>query len=185
MLRSRTHGFAFFFAFILGWNTLGFTGAAEATSFTLPTITGPGTYDFGNSKDLGPFTDHVYFTIAPGVSLIFSAEALHSTWRHGGIYDLDGTLTDASGIIEQADSVLTNFHPYPDVLVTWRSKVLGPGNYHLDIFGNSQSDVGPVPNDYAGKIQFAATPLPGALLLMLTALGGMGLLGRFRSRTSA
>jgi hypothetical protein len=180
MLRSRALGFAFSVAFILG-----FAEAAQATSFTLGTIAGPGTYNFGNSKDLGPFTDRVYFTIAPGVSLIFSGEALHSTWRHGGIYDLDGTLTEASGIIAEADAVFTNFHPYPDVLVTWQSIVLGPGNYHLDIFGNSESDVGPDPNDYSGQIQFAATPLPASLLLMLTALGGMGVLGPFRIRKSA
>jgi len=184
MPRSRRLGFASLVAFILGFAALGFTGAAQATSFTLGPISGPGTYAFGNNKDLGPFTDKVFFTIVPGVSLIFSAEAVQSTWRHGGIYDMDGTLLDASGVIEDADAVLENFHPYPDRRVTWHSMVLGPGTYHLDIFGDSQSDVG-VWNDYSGAVQFAATPLPGSLFLMLTALGGFGLLARFRVRTPA
>ena len=179
MQRCRRLRFASLVAFILGFAALGFTGAAQATSFTLGTISGPGTYTFGNNKDLGPFTDKVFFTIAPSVSLIFSAEAVQNTWRHGGIYDMDGTLLDASGIIEEADAVLENFHPYPDRRVSWQSMVLGPGTYHLDIFGTSQSDVG-VWNDYSGTVQFAATPLPGSWLLMLTALGGFGLLGRFR-----
>lgn len=162
----------------------GFAGAAQATSFSLGNISGPGSYSFGNNKDLGPFTDNVHFIIDPGVSLIFSAVATNHTWRHGGIYDMDGTLSDASGVILDGDSALVNPpYPYPDSVVTLQSFVLGPGHYYLSIFGTSESDVG-VWNDYFGTIQFAQTPLPASLLLMLTALGGFAVLALRRRETA-
>lgn len=172
MLRHIKIASAFLLALVFG-----FAGAAQATSFSLGHITGPGDFSFGNSKDLGPFTDKVHFTIDPGVTLIFSATAVNHTWRHGGIFDMDGTLSDASGVIQDADANLVNPpFPYPDRLVTFQDIVLGPGHYFLSIFGTSESDVG-VWNDYSGTIQFSATPLPASLLLMLTALGAIGGLG--------
>lgn len=164
---------------------IGFSASAQATSFSLGNISGPGTFSFGNDKDLGPFTDKVHFIIDPGVSLIFSADATNHTWRHGGIYNMDGTLSDASGVILDADADLVNPpFPYPDRVVTLQSILLGPGHYFLSIFGTSESEVG-VWNAYSGTIQFAATPLPASLLLMLTALGGLGVLGWRRSEKAA
>jgi hypothetical protein len=164
---------------------IGFSGGAQATSFSLGNISGPGTFSFGNNKDLGPFTDKVHFIIDPGVSLILSADATNHTWRHGGIYDMDGTLSDASGVILNADADLVNPpYPYPDRVVILQSILLGPGHYYLSIFGTSESEVG-VWNDYSGTIQFAATPLPASLLFMLTALGAFGLLGWRRIGKSA
>ena len=172
------------FAFLLAL-LFGLAGGAHATSFSLGNISGPGTFSFGNSKDLGPFTDNVHFIIDPGVSLIFSATATNHTWRHGGIYDMDGTLSDASGIILDGDSALVNPpFPYPDSVVTLQSIVLGPGHYYLSIFGTSESDVG-VWNDYSGTIQFAQTPLPASLLFMLTALGAFGFLRMRKAACSA
>src|SRR3954470_20518584 len=109
---------------------VGFSGGAQATSFSLGNISGPGTFSFGNDKDLGPFTDKVHFVIDPGVTLTFSADATNHTWRHGGIYDMDGTLSDDSGVILNADADLVNPpDPYPDRVVTFQSLVLGPGHY--------------------------------------------------------
>jgi hypothetical protein len=185
MLRHSRIGFALLGAFAIGALVLGFAGGAKATSFNLGNISGPGSFSFGNSKDLGPFTDKVHFTIDPGVSLIFSADAVNHTWRHGGIYNMDGTLSDASGVILNGDGALVNPpFPYPDAIVSFQNIVLGPGHYFLSIFGNSESDVG-VWNDYTGNIQFAATPLPAALLMMLTALGSFGFLGWRRKGKAA
>jgi hypothetical protein len=164
---------------------IGFAGGAQATSFNLGNISGAGSFSFGNSKDLGPFTDKIHFTIDPGVSLIFSADAVNHTWRHGGIYNMDGTLSDASGVILNGDAALVNPpYPYPDAVVSFQNIVLGPGHYFLSIFGDSESDVG-VWNDYGGTIQFTATPIPAALLMMLTALGGLGLFGWRRNGKAA
>ena len=98
---------------------------------------------------------------------------------------MDGTLNDASGILLNGDAATVNPpFPYPNRTVTLQSIVLGPGSYYLSIFGTSESDVG-VWNDYAGTIQFTATPLPTSLLMMLTALGGFGLLGWRRNNKAA
>ena len=181
MTRHSKIGLAFLVALIVG-----FAGAAQATSFSLGNISGPGTFSFGNTKDPGPFTDKVHFVINPGVSLIFSAEATNGFWRHGSIFDMDGTLSDASGIILNGDAV-TNYpisSPYPERVVSFANTVLGPGHYYISIFGTAFSDVGGI-NSYTGNIQFAQTPLPASLLMMLTALGGFGLLGWRRIGKSA
>jgi hypothetical protein len=163
----------------------GLAGSAQATSFSLGNISGPGVFSTGNSKDYGPFTDKVHFTIDPGVTLIFKATAIAYGWRHGGIPDFDGTLSDASGIIQNGDASAVYFpNPYPNYMVTFPDIVLGPGHYFVSLFGNSWLDVNSH-NDYTIKVTFASTPLPASLLLMLTALGGFGLLGWRRFGKSA
>ena len=157
---------------------IGFSGGAQATSFSLGHITGPGTFSFGNDKDPGPFEDRVHFIIDPGVSFIVKVDAKNAFWRHGGIDDMDGTLNDASGVILNGDA-LTTFplsSPYPIRVITFADIVLGPGHYFISIFGTPFSDVGGR-NTYSGTVAFAATPLPASLLLMLTALGAFGALG--------
>jgi len=181
MLRSRIFGSALFFAIVLG-----FSGAAQATSFSLGPISGPGSFSIGNTKDPGPFEDRVHFTIDPGVTLLVNAKAFNQSGRHDGIYDLDGTLNDSSSVLLEGDSQTLpglGGQPYPYQLVTFASIVLGPGSYYFSIFGTEDSDVG-ISSDWAGTVTFSQTPLPPALILMLTALGGMGLFGRSRSRKS-
>jgi hypothetical protein len=179
MRHSKT-GLALLLALVFG-----LAGSAQATSFTLGNISGRGSYTIYDSKDPGQFTDKIHFTIDPGVSLIFKASVINYTWRHGGIYDMDGTLSDASGVIRNADAeTIYSSAPYPNRLVTFPATTLGPGHYFMSIFGNSFSDV-LASNTYLAHIQFAATPLPASLLLMLTALGTIGGLGWHRLRKSA
>jgi hypothetical protein len=165
---------------------IGYSGGAQATSFNLGSISGPGVFSVGYTKDPGPFTDLYFFTIDPGVSLDFSAFVFNAFGRHSAIGDMDGTLSDASGVILDADAIDNGdpMFPAPHRELTFPQTLLGPGNYKMAIFGTVFSDVG-ISADYSGTVTFAATPLPGALLLMLTALGGVGLLGRLRRRTSA
>jgi hypothetical protein len=186
MQRSRAFGAAFLFSLVLAFATFGFAGVGQATSFSLGHITGPGSFFVGNNKDPGPFEDRVHFIIDPGVHLIFSAEIRSDFWRHGGIDPFNGNLSDLSVIIENADSVTIDdavHSPYPYTLVTFGRIVLGPGHYVISMFGTAFSDVG-AHNSWGGTVVFSQTPLPGAFLLMLTALGGMGVLGRFRGRKS-
>jgi hypothetical protein len=171
-------GLALFLALIVG-----LAGSAKATSLSLGHISGPGVFSTGNNKDIGPFTDRIYFLIEPGISLIFSATVLHHTWRHGGIYDMDGTLNDASGVILNGDATTIFTSPYPDRLVTFPEIVLGPGRYFVSIFGHSSMEVHSF-NDYSIKATFAATPLPASLVFMLTALGAFGGLGLRRMQRS-
>jgi hypothetical protein len=181
MQRSRPLGFAFFIAFILG-----FTGAAQATSFSLGHITGPGIFSVGNYKGPGPFEDRVHFIIDPGIHLVFSADIRSDFWRHGVIDPLNGNLTYHSAVLENADSVTIDdpaHSPYPYTLVTFGKLVLGPGHYVISMFGTAFSDVG-ASNSWGGTVTFSQTPLPPAFVLMLTALGAVGLFGRFRSRVS-
>ena len=181
MTRHHKFGLALLLALIFG-----FAGGAQATSFSLGSISGPGTYSFGNTKDPGPFTDRIHFTIDPGVTLTVSVDASNPFWRHGGIDDMDGTLNDASGVILDGDA-LTTFpisSPYPIREIHFVDIVLGPGSYFVEIFGNAFSDVGGV-NTYSGTISFTQTPLPASLLMMLTALGGFGLLGWRRHKRAA
>jgi hypothetical protein len=181
MLRSRSFGFAFLIAFILG-----FSGAAQATSFTLGPVSGPTIFDIGNSKGEGPFTDLYFFSIDPGVALDVSAFVTTGFSRISFIADLDGTLSGASGVIVDGDTS-TVFSPEgrPKRDVNFATTLLGPGNYVLSLFGTATAAFPGPTSPYSGQIQFAATPLPGALLLMLTALGGIGILGRLRGRKSA
>ena len=182
MLRHSRFGLVLLGALAMAL-VLGFAGGAKATSFNLGNISGPGSFSFGNNKDLGPFTDKIHFTINAGVTLTFSATAVNHTWRHGGIYNMDGTLSDASGVILNGDAALVNPpFPYPDAVVSFQNIVLGPGHYFLSIFGTSESGVG-VWNPYSGTIQF--TPLPASLLMMLTALGAFGFLGWRRNGKAA
>ena len=164
----------------------GFAGGAGATSFNLGNISGPGDFTISNNKAYGPFTDKIHFTIDPGVSLIVNIGVVNDFWRHGGIDDLDGTLSDDSGVILDGDgqTVFPITSPYPSRLVTFAQTVLGPGHYYISLFGNSWLDVNSI-NQYSAHIQFAATPLPASLLLMLTALGGVGVLGWRRNRNAA
>jgi hypothetical protein len=167
MQRSRTLGFAFFIAFILGSS-----GAAQATSFSLGHVTGPGTFSVGNNKAPGPFEDRVHFIIEPGVHLIFSADIRSDFWRHGGIDPLNGNLTYHSAVLENADSVTLDdlsHSPYPYTLVTFGKIVLGPGHYVISMFGTAFSDVG-AQNSWGGTVTFSQTPLPTSLIFMLTAL---------------
>jgi len=181
MLRHNRIALALLLALVFGW-----AGGAQATSFNLGQITGPSAFGTGNNKAAGPFTDKIHFTIAAGVSLVFKADVVSNFWRHGAIDDLDGTLSDASGVILDADAltVYPITSPYPTRLVTFAETVLGPGHYYISLFGNSWLDVNSI-NDYTASIQFAQTPLPGALLFMLTALGGFGLFGWRRSGKTA
>ncbi len=181
MLRHHRFALALLLALVFGC-----AGGAQATSFNLGQVTGPGSFTTGNDKAAGPFTDTSHVTIAAGVSLIFKADIVNRVWRHGAIDDLDGTLSDASGVISDGDAttVYPSSYPYPSRLVTFTGTVLGPGHYYISLFGNSWLDVNSV-NSYTANIQFAQTPLPGALLFMLTALAGFGLLGRRRSGRSA
>lgn len=78
---------------------VGFSSGAQATSFNLGNISGPGVFSVGNSKAPGPFTDLIFFTIDPGVTLNFGAFVFNAFGRHGAIGDMDGTLSDASGVI--------------------------------------------------------------------------------------
>src|SRR4051812_3194813 len=138
MTRGSKIGFALLVAFLAG-----FSGTAQATSFNLGNVSGPSVLSVGNGKDVGPFTDNYYFTINPGLSLVFSALVTDETWRHGGIYDMDGTLSDSSGIVQNGDATTSDFPPpYPVRSVNFMTTLLGPGVYKLSIFGNSESDVG-------------------------------------------
>ena len=179
MLRHSKLAFALLLALVFC------AGGAQATSFNLGNISGPGTFTTGNSKAFGPFTDKIHFTIDPGVTLILKASAINPSWRHGGITDFDGTLSDSSGIILNGVAS-TDFStpPYPDYLVSFANIVLGPGHYYISLFGNSWLDVNSV-NSYTAKLQFAQTPLPGALLFMLTALGAFGVIGRRKTAKTA
>jgi hypothetical protein len=176
MPRGRTLGFAFFVAFVLGLAAL--TGAAQATSFSLGHITGPRTFSVGNNKAPGPFEDRVHFIIDPGVHLVFRADIRSDFWRHGGIDPLNGKLTYHSAVLENADSVTLDdpsHSPYPYTLITFGKIVLGPGHYVMSMFGTAFSDVGAY-NSWGGTVTFSQTPLPPALVLMLTALGAFGLI---------
>jgi hypothetical protein len=166
----------------------GFAGTAQATSFSLGHITGPGAYAIQNNKSPGAFEDRIHFVIDPGIHLVFSAKVHNQSDRHDAIHDLDGALTYHSAIIEDADArevgSPTGF-PYPYYLVTFEKIVLGPGHYVITMFGHTTSDIVGKTSQWAGTVTFSQTPLPGALLLMLTALGAFGLIGRFRRGMSA
>jgi len=163
---------------------VGFAGMAQATSFSLGNVSGPSVFNVENIKDTGPFLDKIHFIIDPGVTLVFSALVGNYATRHDGIYDLEGTLSDASGVILNGDAVVINPLPYPDREITFPATLLGPGHYYLSLFGHAYTDVARG-SPYYATIQFAATPLPASLLMMLTALGGFGLLGWRRSGRAA
>jgi hypothetical protein len=113
---------------LLAASMLGFTGTAEATSFDLGSVSGPKQLSGMNNKLPGPFTDHFYFTIDPGVTLIFRAWFNAYSFRHWDIADMDGTLSDASGVILNGDAETRyDSGPYPRRLVTYNAHTLGPG----------------------------------------------------------
>jgi hypothetical protein len=176
MTRHSKILFALLAAFVVG-----FSGGAHATSFNLGSVSGPTVLPVGYGKLPGPFTDHYFFSIDPGASLVFSALVTGDTWRHGYFSDFDGTLSDASGVILDGDSLYYHTqNPYPYFQVAFPNTLLGPGQYHLSIFGTAGSDVDSF-TSYSGQITLAATPLPPSMLLMLTALGGVGLFSWIRS----
>ena len=181
MTRHSKIGLALLVAFVAG-----FAGGAGATSFSLGNISGPGTFSFGNNKDPGPFVDKVHFIIDPGVMLDFTAFATTGFSNRSWILDMDGTLSDASGVILDADAV-TLFAPegFPKRDVNYPKTLLGPGHYFLSIFGTATHAFPGPSSPYSGSITFAATPLPASLLFMLTALGASGLLGWRRIGKSA
>jgi hypothetical protein len=172
----RPFGFAFVIALLIG-----LSGAAQATSFTLGNVSGPTALAIGNNKGPGPFTDLYFFSIDPGVLLDVSAFVTTGFSRISFILDLDGTLNGAAGVIVNGDAH-TVFAPegFPKRDVIFATTPLGPGNYVLKLFGTATAAFPGPTSSYSGNIQFAATPLPGALLLMLTALAGIGVLGRLR-----
>lgn len=178
-MRHGTIGLALLLAAVFG-----FAGAAQATSFNLGNISGPGQFAFGNNKFVRPFTDKVHFTINPGVTLTFSAFVSTGFARRSHILDMDGTLSDDSGVILDGDAFTVMPEGFPDRHVKFQNTVLGPGHYYLSIFGTATStNPGPMSRAYAGTITF--TPLPASLLFMLTALCGLGIFGRHRAKQTA
>ena len=158
-----------------------FAGGARATSFNLGPVSGPFLFTAMNGKLAGPFVDNFHFSLNPGVTLIFTADFSQSSLReHWDIPDLDGTLSDVSGVILNGDaSSIDEPYGYPTRLVTFRPLQLGPGHYVVSIFGHAISDVGAT-IVYAGTIRLAQTPIPASLLMLLTALGAFCWLGWLR-----
>jgi len=164
----------------------GMVGQAGARTIDLGAISGPITFSIHHDKLVKPFNDQYLFTVDPGTTLDFSAFVSTGYSNRFWILDMDGTLSDTSGVIVNGDAV-TNILPgagFPDRDVTFPSTLLGPGDYVLAIFGTpSRAFPGPT-SSYSGDIKFcsggvctspATTPLPASLPLMLAALAGLAL----------
>jgi len=163
----------------------GFAGSARSASFDLGHVSGPATLPVGNSGLSGPFQDDYHFTIDPGASLIFGAPVSTGFATHFGILDMDMELDNSPGTVVEGDA-FTVFIPggIPSREVTFPPRLLGPGDYVLSVFGTATGAFPGLTASYHGNIQLAATPLPGAFLLMLTALAGLGAAGRCRTPTA-
>ncbi|MDQ7246652.1 hypothetical protein [Dongia sedimenti] len=180
MTRFSKLGFALLMALVSG-----FSGGAQAATIALGSYSGPSVIGVSQYRD-SPFVDDYQFTIGPGVTLQFSAFFSTGFSNRFWILDMGGTLSDSGGVILNGISETVLLPPFPDRRVTFPVMTLGPGSYVLSILGTPTSAYSGITSFYSGSITLAAiTPLPGALLFLLTALGAFAWLGRLRQRLAA
>jgi hypothetical protein len=161
----------------------GATQSASASTFDLGTIS-PGTTSgfVANLGDPAPvsFEDTINFSL----SAVQNA--------------LIGTLTDISAVIVPTDSLnfsldlfsasdpttsLGNFTDGTGTVLAFSYLNLAAGDYFFRITGQIGDDV--FGNAYSYRFEVSEVPLPPALLLFATALGGMALVGYRRRRNGS
>jgi hypothetical protein len=176
--------------------SLSTTSAGTVGSGANTPLNVPGTYTYGNS--LGALTTPIY-TTGTGQSFEFyddyvfsitgsTANSLTSSINLGNylgldnfqvrLYSLAGNSslpvlgTPNSGTLIDAWSVPINYSPgMTGLIAVIPDTTLNPGSYVLEIRGNVSGTSG---GSYSGVLNLAPVPLPGALLLLLSGLGGVG-----------
>jgi hypothetical protein len=176
------------------------TASGTVGSGTNTALPVPGSHTYGNSH--GSLTTPVYTTVG-GQSYEFyddyvftiagaTANSLTSSINLGNflgldsfqvrLYELDGNTplprfgAVAGGTLIQAWSMPINYSPgMTGLMAVISEQVLGPGSYVLEVRGNVNGQFG---GSYSGVMNLAPVPLPAAAWLLLSALGGLGMMSR-------
>jgi hypothetical protein len=147
---------------------LGIVGAASATSVPLSETTPPP----------GP-------TINPGDTGVISSTSVSGFFSNNYYFDLTGTSNLSDSLTGPLpffffDSVLYNGPAYSNQVAigipNFSVASLAPGYYQLLVEGVPLTS----PDSYSGTLSFTPVPIPASYWLLLSALGGLGLLVRRR-----
>lgn len=149
---------------------------SHASNFWLATVTGPVTLEVQRSNLLGPFDDHLLFTVTAAHPLSFSAFISTGFSRRSTVPDMEGELRRSDGTLLEAGDAETNYMPegYPSRDITFARYNLLAGYYDLRIHGTGVSFFpdAPIWARYHGTLTFAPIPEPETWALMLVGLAG-------------
>ncbi|WP_374651105.1 hypothetical protein [Dongia sp.] len=153
--------------------SLGLVAPASASNFDLGTLSADGTSsgfvaNFGSG--IQTFSDTIYFSLA-GISTSLIGQITDLGSIFGQVVDSLNFNLDLFSTADTATS-LGNYTDPTGTGISFSYADLAAGDYFFRITGDSA----PTGNayNYAFKVNVTETPIPPALLLFGTALGGMG-----------
>jgi hypothetical protein len=127
--------------------------------------------NFGNTSTLKSFSDEYLFTLQTATNLTFSLIT-------GGTQILLNVVALSSDDGTTLESYTPSVTTIGSATIYSYAGLLVGKQYFLDLAGKYRG----LFNQYGGQIAVAATPIPPALLLFVTAIGGLGFLGYRRKR---
>jgi hypothetical protein len=139
--------------------------SAKAATISLGDITNSSDTQFGGKP--GPISDDITFSLTTLSNVSFTVSNLQVLPN----FDIAGFLATTSDFTLTAGPGSFTF-----------AGVLAAGNYLIHATGTG---IGLIGGLYQIDVTAAATPIPGALLLFVTAIGGMAGFAGFRRRGSA
>ncbi|RQP24209.1 hypothetical protein DZC73_12890 [Albitalea terrae] len=160
---------------------------AQASTFWLGDVSSPKTLSWSRSGLLGPFDDHLLFTVTSSQPLVFSGFVSTGISRRSFILDMEGDLLQSDGSVLEAGDAQTVFTPegWPSRDISFASFSLASGSYVLRIHGTETSafpDV-PITGQYTGTVSFAPVPEVQTWAMLLVGLAAVGWLRAWRGKT--